>query len=153
MTLEYLCDLVKAGRDFAVIDVRSGADITPSVLLQIIAEEEGGGRRLLRAGFPRDLIGCYGNGLADTVPAFLGASMRQLARSRSSSLTDAAIVHDGNWDQTEMSGEPVAHASRTPNQRKKPGDAVGEEFAAIREHLNLIEEHVETTAPNAADTA
>lgn len=152
VTLEYLCDLVKAGRDFAVIDARSGADITATVLLQIIAEEEGRGHHLLPAGFLRDLIGCYGNGLADTVPRFLEASMRQLARSRNPSPADAAVTAQGNWGQAEPSREPGAPASRSPNQRRDPFLAVGREFAAIREQLNMLQIRVETIARNAADT-
>lgn len=152
VTLEYLCDLVKAGRDFAVIDARSGADITPSVLLQIIAEEEGRGHHLLPAGFLRDLIGCYSNGLADAVPGYLEASMRQLTRSRNPSPADAAVTYERNWGQAERAGEPDASAPQTANQRKDPCHALGKEFAAIREQLNSLQIRVETIARNAADT-
>ncbi len=152
VTLEYLCDLVKAGRDFAVIDARSGADITATVLLQIIAEEEGRGHHLLPAGFLRDLIGCYNNGRADAVPGFLEASMRQLARNRNPCPADAAIGHEGNWSQAESYQEPDPPPSQTLNQGKDPCHAVGREFAAIREQLNNLQIRVETIARNAADT-
>ena len=51
VTLNYLCELVKEGKDFVVKDARTGEDITRAVLAQIIVEEESKGQNLLPVQF------------------------------------------------------------------------------------------------------
>ena len=57
VTLDHLCQMVKDGTDFVVHDAKTGADITRSVLTQIIVEEEAKGQNLLPVGFLRKQIG------------------------------------------------------------------------------------------------
>ncbi len=40
MTLDELAAMVKRGKDFVVYDAKTGADITRSVLAQIVFEQE-----------------------------------------------------------------------------------------------------------------
>tara|TARA_Y100000588_G_scaffold99911_1_gene108611 strand:+ start:646 stop:885 length:240 start_codon:yes stop_codon:yes gene_type:complete len=60
-TLDYLCQMVKDGVKFVVNDAKIGADITRSVLTQIIVEEEAKGHSLLPIDFLRQLIGFSGD--------------------------------------------------------------------------------------------
>ena len=57
VTLEDLCDMVKEGYDFVVVDAKSGEDITRQVLTQIIMEQESKGENLLPINFLKDIIG------------------------------------------------------------------------------------------------
>ena len=41
VTLDYLCGMVKDGKDFVVCDAKSGEDITRTILTQIILEQDG----------------------------------------------------------------------------------------------------------------
>src|SRR5919202_3207879 len=75
VTLEDLATMVRAGRDFAVYDAKSGEDITRSVLTQIIVEEESKGRALLPTTFLRQLIGFYGDSLQTVLPRYLDLAM------------------------------------------------------------------------------
>ena len=76
VTLEYLCQMVKDNVDFVVYDAKSGEDITRSVLTQIIVEEEAKGQNLLPIDFLRQVIGCYGDAMQQTLlPRFLEHSM------------------------------------------------------------------------------
>ncbi|MDA0662945.1 MAG: polyhydroxyalkanoate synthesis repressor PhaR [Proteobacteria bacterium] len=76
VTLEYLCQMVKDNVDFVVFDAKSGEDITRSVLTQIIVEEEAKGQNLLPIDFLRQVIGCYGDAMQQTLlPRFLEHSM------------------------------------------------------------------------------
>src|SRR5690349_25117050 len=68
ITLDNLADMIRAGRDFAVYDAKSGEDITRGVLTQIIVEEENKGSAMLPTGFLRHLIGFYGGNLQGVVP-------------------------------------------------------------------------------------
>tara|TARA_R110001606_G_C15154708_1_gene626222 strand:+ start:147 stop:752 length:606 start_codon:yes stop_codon:yes gene_type:complete len=76
VTLEYLCQMVKDDVDFVVYDAKSGEDITRSVLTQIIVEEESKGQNLLPIEFLRQVIGCYGDAMQQTLlPRYLEHSM------------------------------------------------------------------------------
>ncbi len=71
VTLDDLCDMVKEGIDFVVVDAKSGNDITRSVLTQIIVDQEAQGENLLPTNFLRTLIGFYGDKIQGFVPSYL----------------------------------------------------------------------------------
>ncbi len=77
ITLDRLGAMIREGRDFEVIDAKSGDDITHQVLTQIIVEEEsrGEGATMLPVNFLRQLIGLYGGQLQGAVPQYLDAAM------------------------------------------------------------------------------
>jgi polyhydroxyalkanoate synthesis repressor PhaR len=82
VTLDHLCEMVKAGTEFEVRDARSGEDITRSVLTQIIFEEEAKGQSLLPIKFLRQLIRFYGDSLQGFVPGYLDMSMDSFAKNQ-----------------------------------------------------------------------
>lgn len=71
VTLDDLCEMVQEGHDFVVQDAKSGADLTRSVLTQIIVEQEARGQNLLPINFLRQLIGFYGDNIQSVVPNYL----------------------------------------------------------------------------------
>jgi len=75
VTLEDLCDMVKEGYDFVVVDAKSGEDITRQVLTQIIMEQESKGENLLPINFLKDLIGYYGDNVQGVIPNYLEQTM------------------------------------------------------------------------------
>ena len=81
ITLEHLAAMTKAGREFKVVDARSGEDITRTVLTQIIMEQENGAQTMLPVPFLRQLIGMYGNSMGPMVPGMLEASMEALKKN------------------------------------------------------------------------
>ena len=82
VTLDDLAQMVRDGLDFVVKDAKSGADITRSVLTQIIFEEESKGQNLLPIKFLRQLIGFYGDSLEGFVPGYLDESMAAFTRNQ-----------------------------------------------------------------------
>ena len=82
ITLDTLADMVREGRDFVVLDAKSGDDITRGVLTQIIVEEESKGRALLPTTFLRHLIGFYGDSMQGIVPRYLEQAMASFARQQ-----------------------------------------------------------------------
>ncbi len=82
VTLDHLCDMVKAGTEFEVRDARTGDDITRSVLTQIIFEEEAKGQSLLPIKFLRQLIRFYGDSLQGFVPGYLDMSMESFTKNQ-----------------------------------------------------------------------
>jgi polyhydroxyalkanoate synthesis repressor PhaR len=82
ITLEHLAELVRAKREFKVVDAKSGEDITHGVLTQIIMEEEARGTTMLPVNFLRQLISLYGNSMQSVVPQYLEASLETLQRNQ-----------------------------------------------------------------------
>ncbi len=74
ITLDGIRELIVSGTDVRIVDDTSGDDITRSILLQIIAERELGGRPMLDASFLMSIIRLYGNPMQDLVGEFLNSS-------------------------------------------------------------------------------
>ena len=70
-------DLVLNKIDFVVIDKKSGEDITRSILLQVICEQEQLGEAIMSRDFLSQVIRSYGK----AVPGFLGRYL-ELAAER-----------------------------------------------------------------------
>jgi polyhydroxyalkanoate synthesis repressor PhaR len=83
ITLEHLAEMVRAKRDFKVVDAKTGEDITHGVLTQIIMEEEASGKSMLPVNFLRELIGMYGDSMQSMVPQFLEESLTAFQRNQS----------------------------------------------------------------------
>ena len=75
ITLDRLAQMVREGREFEVVDAKTGEDITRQVLTQIIVDEEARGATMLPLGFLKQLIGLYGNSMQTFVPSYLEAAM------------------------------------------------------------------------------
>ncbi len=84
VTLEDLDNMVKSGEDFDVYDAKTGEEITRSVLVQIISEQENkeGGQNLLPINFLRQLIRFYGDSMQMLVPRYLETSIDSLTREQ-----------------------------------------------------------------------
>ena len=82
ITLEHLAQMTRDGVDFKVVDAKSGADITHSILTQIIMEEEAGGEQTLPTNFLRQLIAMYGNSMQSMLPGYLEASMEHFRENQ-----------------------------------------------------------------------
>ncbi len=75
ITLDTLAAMVRDGREFVVLDAKTGDDITHNILTQIIMEGEGKGDHMLPTGFLRQLISMYGDSVQAALPNYLEASM------------------------------------------------------------------------------
>src|SRR5438445_3588328 len=84
ITLDRLAQMVREGREFEVVDAKTGDDITRQVLTQIIVDEEArGGATMLPINFLKQLIGLYGNSMQNFVPSYLEAAMDAFQRNQS----------------------------------------------------------------------
>jgi polyhydroxyalkanoate synthesis repressor PhaR len=84
ITLDRLAQMVREGREFEVVDAKSGDDITRQVLTQIIVDKEArGGATMLPINFLKQLIGLYGNSMQNFVPSYLEAAMDAFQRNQS----------------------------------------------------------------------
>jgi polyhydroxyalkanoate synthesis repressor PhaR len=84
ITLDRLAAMVREGREFEVVDAKTGEDITRQVLTQIIVDEESrGGSTMLPINFLKQLIGLYGGSMQNFVPQYLEAAMDSFQRNQS----------------------------------------------------------------------
>jgi len=82
VTLADIRRLVVERVDFVVVDRKSQQDITRSILLQVIAEQEGAGESLMSRDFLSQVIRSYGSGLQDFVGRYLDESIKLFAREQ-----------------------------------------------------------------------
>jgi polyhydroxyalkanoate synthesis repressor PhaR len=75
VTLDGIRELVASGEDVVVMDDTTGQDITRSILLQVISEQEQGGRPILSAEMLKHIIRFYGNPLQELMGGYLERSM------------------------------------------------------------------------------
>ena len=120
ITLEHLAAMVRAKREFKVVDAKTGEDITHNVLTQIIMEEEARGSTMLPVNFLRQLIGMYGDSMQSMVPGYLEASLETLQRNQSQ-LRDAMAG--------AFTGGPLAEMTRR-NMEMFTGAAAGRKPSA-----------------------
>ncbi|MEQ1789569.1 MAG: polyhydroxyalkanoate synthesis repressor PhaR [Rickettsiales bacterium] len=82
ITLEDLCDRVKHGNPFIVVDAKSGQDLTRQILTQIIFDQESKGFHLLPTEFLRSVIGFYDHNMQDILQPYLDASMKSFTTNQ-----------------------------------------------------------------------
>jgi polyhydroxyalkanoate synthesis repressor PhaR len=149
ITLDRLAEMVREGREFEVVDAKSGEDITRQVLTQIIVEEEARGSTMLPVNFLKQLIGLYGNSMQGMVPQYLEAAMDAFQRNQSA-FQDAfggkmfADIAKRNMQMFE--GASRAFSGTSPKPREKAGKSANEseldqlkaELAALRDKVDRL---------------
>jgi polyhydroxyalkanoate synthesis repressor PhaR len=75
ITLEDVKKLVMEGIEFCVKDVKTEEDLTRSILLQIIAEQEHNGEPLFSTQALTQLIRCYGQSYQNVISEYLQNSI------------------------------------------------------------------------------
>lgn len=76
ITLEEVRQLVIDNRNFQVIDKRSHEDITRSILLQVIAEQEQGGDPIFQTDLLKHIIRFYGDPMQGSIGRYLELSLQ-----------------------------------------------------------------------------
>ncbi len=76
ITLADVKQMVLAGQAFEVRDAKSGDDLTRSILLQIILEEETGGMPMFSTDMLSHIIRFYGNAMQGMMGAYLEKNMQ-----------------------------------------------------------------------------
>jgi len=148
ITLDRLAEMVREGREFEVIDAKSGEDITRQVLTQIIVDEEARGSTMLPVNFLKQLIGLYGNSMQGMVPQYLEAAMDAFQRNQSAmrEAFGGKVLSDLAKKNMEMfEGASRVFTSRPAAQPKGKGDAAaGEsEIEQLRAELAALRDKVD----------
>ena len=76
ITLADVKKLVMEGEEFQVVDAKTGEDLTRSILLQIILEEEAAGAPMFSSDVLTQFIRSYGNAMQGMLGAYLERNMQ-----------------------------------------------------------------------------
>jgi polyhydroxyalkanoate synthesis repressor PhaR len=142
ITLDRLAEMVREGREFEVVDAKTGEDITRQVLTQIIVEEESRGSTMLPVNFLKQLIGLYGNSMQGVVPQYLDAAMDAFKRNQKA-LGDAfsgnafADLAKRNMSMFEDAAQAFTGTA------KKAAAASEKELQELRAELAKLQEKVD----------
>ena len=71
ITIEDVRQLIVEGESFEVRDAKSGEDLTRSILLQIILEEESGGMPMFSSNMLSQIIRFYGHAMQGIMGSYL----------------------------------------------------------------------------------
>ena len=143
ITLDRLAEMVREGREFEVVDARTGDDITRQVLTQIIVDEESRGSTMLPVGFLKQLIGLYGNSMQGVVPQYLEAAMDAFKRNQKA--MSEAFAGNMFADMAKRNMEMFQGAAQAfnPAAAKKHPPASESEVDELRAELAKLQEKVD----------
>lgn len=105
ITLADIRELILNKTDLVVIDKKSGDDITRSILLQVISDQETNGDAIMSQDFLIRIIRCYGKVLSGALSSQLEQSLRQfMAQPQNFRNSDAMPAFLGDSKNTLTSG-------------------------------------------------
>jgi len=137
--------MVREGREFEVVDAKTGEDITRQVLTQIIVEEEARGSTMLPVNFLKQLIGLYGNSMQGMVPQYLEAAMDAFQRNQSA-MRDAfggkvfADIAKRNMEMFEGASRAFGAGTAPPKAKKSSDDS---ELDSLKAELEALRAKVD----------
>jgi polyhydroxyalkanoate synthesis repressor PhaR len=145
VTLEDLRQLIVAGEKIKVVDDKSGEDLTRSVLLQIISEQEQFGSPVLSSQLLEMIIRFYGRPMQTLLSGYLEQAFTTMLRQQETMhsemakalqtpfapLTELARKNVELWDQWQaatreaFTGSGVDTGKAAPQDGDKPPDHSG----------------------------
>ncbi len=99
ITLAEVKHLVMAAESFVVLDAKSGEDLTRSILLQIILEEETAGVPLFTEQILANIIRFYGHAMQGFVGAYLEKNMQVFMEMQQKVASQPSTMTPEAWSQ------------------------------------------------------
>ena len=96
ITLSDVKELVLANEDFQVVEAKTGEDLTRSILLQIILEEEAGGAPMFSSDLLSQMIRFYGNAMQGMMGKYLENNIKAFADMQSKLKEQARSMYGEN---------------------------------------------------------
>ena len=99
ITLDQVRQLVMAHEDFVVRDAKTGEDLTRSILLQIILEEEAAGAPILTEAVLANIIRFYGHAMQGFMGAYLEKNIQAFTEMQAKLTEQAKNLTPEMWTQ------------------------------------------------------
>ena len=107
ITIEDVRQLIVDGEDFEVRDAKSGEDLTRSVLLQIIAEQEQDGEPMLSTQLLSQIIRFYGDSLQGFMGNYLEKNIQTFTEIQSRLAEQSQSLTPEMWSQFMRMQSPM----------------------------------------------
>ena len=144
ITLDRLAAMIREGRDFEVVDAKTGEDITHQVLTQIIVDEESRGSTMLPVNFLRQLIGLYGGQMQGAVPQYLEAAMDAFQKNQKAMAGAFGQNMIADMAKRNMAMfEEAASAMTGKKAQPTPSDGSPDELAKLKAELAALQAKVD----------
>jgi polyhydroxyalkanoate synthesis repressor PhaR len=127
VTLEDVRQLIVDGESFEVRDARTGADLTRSVLLQILAEHEDIGQPIFSTQLLTTVIRFYGDSLQGIIGSYLEKSIQLFAEQQSTLRGTLGNVVQAPWTLISQLADKNMEIWKGVQQGIKSGLAAGSE--------------------------
>ena len=96
ITLADVKDLVLGHEHFQVVDAKTGEDLTRSILLQIILEEEAGGAPMFTSDLLAHMIRFYGNAMQGMMGKYLESNIKAFTEMQAKLQDQARSIYGEN---------------------------------------------------------
>lgn len=137
VTLDEIEEMIRAGKEIAVVDAATGEDLTSVTLTQIILENERNRRTTLPASFLHQLIK-HGEAWQDVVQRSMKSSLENVMGSqREMERVWREWQTRAGWP---FPARPDAKREATPEPE---ADRLRDEVSSLRERLRSLEERLE----------
>ncbi len=125
ITLTDVKQLVLEQEDFKVIDAKSSEDLTRSILLQIILEEESGGVPMFSSSMLSQIIRFYGHAMQGMMGTYLEKNIQAFIDIQSKLADQSKNLYENNamnpevWSQFMNMQAPMMQGMMTSNERRR----------------------------------
>ena len=140
ITLADIKKMVMEREAFAVLDAKAGEDLTRSILLQIILEEESNGSPMFTTEVLGNIIRFYGHAMQGFMGGYLEKSMQTLTDMQARMGGQAAQLTPEAWAQYMGLQSPLMQGLMGKNMEQAQ-DA----FAQMQEHMQKQTEQMMQT--------
>jgi polyhydroxyalkanoate synthesis repressor PhaR len=135
VTLEDIRKLILNGEQIRVVDNRTGEDVTRTMLLQIVAEQEQHGKPILSTQLLHSILRFYGTAMEDLTAQYLEKSVEHLLRQQEmmraqmtkmmnvapmADLLEIARQNMNSWGDLQKRMFGLGPAKPAPGDKKKP---------------------------------
>ena len=107
ITLVEVKQLVLESRSFVVRDAKSGDDLTRSILLQIILEEEAGGAPMFTEAALANMIRFYGNAMQGFMGNYLEKNVQAFTDMQAKLAEQSQVLTPEMWAQFTSAQNPM----------------------------------------------
>ncbi len=102
ITLVDVKQFVLENDDFAVVDAKTGEDLTRSILLQIILEEEAGGQPMFSSAVLSQIIRYYGHAMQGMMGSYLEKNVQAFIDIQNKLAENSKGIYEGKPFSPEM---------------------------------------------------
>lgn len=112
ITLADVKQLVLESEDFKVVDAKSNEDLTRTILLQIILEEEAGGTPLFSSQMLAHMIRFYGHAMQGAMGSYMEKTLQAFVEVQNCIQEQSKSLYDGRVMPSPESGRSSCRSRR-----------------------------------------